>query len=336
MLVFSRILTGKHGLSGSDIQSRRKPVPIKKIYLHVTKSCNLQCSYCYFSSQNRVSNELTLNEFDKLFSEIVTLNPMKIIFTGGEPLLRSDILQLIRCLRDADPENRIVRCLNTNGHLVTKEIAHALVDLVDEVRVSLDALRQRNDLIRGTGNFDNAIQAINTLYSVGFEPKVLITFTSVSAPDLEELVCLLLSKGIKRISVNEFRPIGRGLGRNEWQVDISEAQKVIQHVYRRYGIDVPSGLNKEPLKTSRNCGVGQFLNIMPNGDVFPCHALTQQKFHCGNIREHCLLDICQSGGLLGVLQSMDFNQLAFRDQQRGRLIGSGGCMAALLQPGDLG
>lgn len=42
-----------------------------------------------------------------------------------------------------------------------------------------------------------------------------------------------------------------------------------------------------------NCGVGSFLNIMPNGDVFPCHVLTQREFRCGNVREDGLLEICR-------------------------------------------
>jgi MoaA/NifB/PqqE/SkfB family radical SAM enzyme len=87
----------------------------------------------------------------------VALQPEKAILTGGEPLLRPDILDLLRGLREADPEHRVLRCLNTNGQLVTPELARQLVGLADEVRVSLDALRERNDALRGAGSFAAAI-----------------------------------------------------------------------------------------------------------------------------------------------------------------------------------
>lgn len=95
---------------------------------------------------------------------------------------------------------------------MTRELARALVGLVDEVRVSMDALAERNDRLRGTGSYEAALRALDTLLSVGFEPKVLTAHTSVSAPDLEELVCLLLTRGITRINANAFRPLGRGAG----------------------------------------------------------------------------------------------------------------------------
>ncbi len=81
-----------------------------------------------------------------------------------------------------------MRCLNSNGHLVTKDLAQRLVGLADEVRVSIDALETRNDALRGAGNFAAAMRALEIYYSVGFEPKVLVTVTSQSLPDLEELI----------------------------------------------------------------------------------------------------------------------------------------------------
>ena len=142
-------------------------VPLKTIFLHVTKACNLNCSYCYFSANKSLPDELTREEFGSLWGDVVTLQHKKIVFTGGEPLLRKDILQLIADLRDADPHHNILRCLNTNGYLITPSLAGDLVGLVDEVRVSLDALAERNDALRGKGSFDAAVRALDYLYSVG-------------------------------------------------------------------------------------------------------------------------------------------------------------------------
>ena len=66
------------------------------------------------------------------------------------------------------------------------------------MRVSVDALETRNDALRGAGNFAAAMRALEIYYSVGFEPKVLVTVTSQSLPDLEELIWLrILDCGLR-------------------------------------------------------------------------------------------------------------------------------------------
>src|SRR5712692_6440093 len=169
-------------------------IALRNVFLHVTKACNLFCSYCYFSAHKPLPDEMTTEEFAAMWPALVAVRPQKVIFTGGEPLLRPDILELLRGLKEADPQHQVLRCLNSNGHLVTPEFAHSMVGLADEVRVSLDAFAERNDAMRGRGNFEAAVRALEYYYAVGFEPKVLITITSQSLPDLEALLCFLIEK----------------------------------------------------------------------------------------------------------------------------------------------
>lgn len=156
---------------------------LRNIFLHVTKACNLHCSYCYFSANRPLPDEMTASEFARLWPDVVAVRPAKVVFTGGEPLMRPDTLELLSGLRDADPQHYVSRCLNSNGHLVTAEMARRLVGLVDEVRVSIDGLRARNDGLRGAGNFEAALLALDTYHAAGFEPKVLITVTNETLPD---------------------------------------------------------------------------------------------------------------------------------------------------------
>lgn len=194
-------------------------VPLRNVFLHVTKACNLHCRYCYFSAHQPMSDEMTTAEFAALWPQLAALRPRKVVLTGGEPLLRPDILELLHGLKNADPDHHVRRCLNTNGHRVTPQLAEQLVGLADEVRVSLDGLRERNDAFRGRGNFDAAFGALKTFYDAGFEPKVLVTITAGNVEDLEELVCLLVENKFTRINWNNFRPIGRGTGRWDWRAD---------------------------------------------------------------------------------------------------------------------
>lgn len=301
-------------------------VPIDTIFIHVTKACNLVCAYCYFSASRSLPDELTTTEFASLWGQIISISPKKVVFTGGEPLLRLDIFELLQDLRHADEGHRIIRCLNTNGHLVTSEVAERLVGLVDEVRVSVDALSDRNDELRGKGNFANATRAIDLLCMVGLEPKVLVTVTRRTLADLEKLLCLLISQGITQININRFRPVGRGSQRFDWCVSEREVASAVEQAWHRLHPTDSSFSKKTEVGFQRNCGVGAFLNILPNGDVFPCHVLSLPEFWCGNLRSDDLSTICARHSLLARLAALDFDHLKHIDSELIALTVKGVCM----------
>jgi len=309
----------------TDIATR-STVRLRNVFLHVTKACNFRCAYCYFSAARAMPNEMSTAELSRLWPDLVALRPDKVIFTGGEPLLRDDILELLRGLREADPDHRLRRCLNSNGALVTPALARELVGLADEVRVSIDALEARNDSLRGPGNFAAAVRALEIYHAAGFEPKALLTITAVSLPDLEELICFLLARNITRINVNLFRSIGRGKGHDAWRVNIGDVRKAVERAWARCHPDQERQSHPVEYETQSHCGVGQFLNIMPDGDVFPCHVLTQREFRCGNVRDESLLQICRRTGLLGQLEALDFGDLARQDPRLAPLTQGGACM----------
>lgn len=292
---------------------RAETVALRTVYLHVTRACDLRCSYCYFAASRPMPNEMSAGELAPVWPQLVALRPQKVVFTGGEPLLRPDLLDLMRSLRTADPNHRVLRCLNTNGHLVTPHLAQQLVGLADEVRVSVDGLAERNDAQRGPGNFAAALNALECFHKIGFEPKALITLTSQSLPDLEALLCLLAERGITRVNLNTLRLIGRARRNTAWQVDPAEVHAAVDRAWARCYPQQPPP-PAPPAPTARiNCGVGQFLNITPSGDVYPCHVLAHREFCCGNLREESLLTICRRTGPLGKLAALDMNDLPRKD-----------------------
>ncbi|MEZ5941763.1 MAG: radical SAM protein [Planctomycetaceae bacterium] len=301
-------------------------VSLRNVFLHVTKACNLNCAYCYFSARRPMADEMTTEQFAALWPQLVALNPDKVVFTGGEPLVRGDLFELLEGLKLADAMHRIKRCVNTNGHLVTPEVATRLVGLADEVRVSLDGIGPTNDALRGSGNFDAAMRALNYLLEVGFEPKVLMTITAHNVNGLEELICYLFRNNFTRLSFNNFRPIGRGENQWEWRANPESIRQALKRAWHRCYPHraVPEQVTEQDQKC--HCGVGTMLNILPNGDVFPCHVLTHDEFRCGNVREKNLLEICRASGMLGDLANLDFKQLARTDSELSDLARPGECL----------
>ena len=101
--------------------------------------------------------------------------------------------------------------------------------------------------------------------------------------------------------------------------DVREVLRKAEEKVSDSKFQVPNLENENPRSKIQNpqsnCGVGSFLNIMPNGDVFPCHVLTDREFRCGNLREQSLVEICSRNGLLGKLSALNFQDLAKSDSQ---------------------
>jgi MoaA/NifB/PqqE/SkfB family radical SAM enzyme len=146
---------------------------------------------------------------------------------------------------------------------------------------------------------------------------------------VENLLRFLIARGITRVNLNGFRPVGRGRWREELAVDRLAAQPALQRISDNgFSTKIaPSDLAISPLQT--HCGVGHFLNIMPDGDVFPCHVLTNPEFRCGNVREQSLTEICRRGGLLGALADLDFRELAMQEARVSTLTRQGICLGTV-------
>lgn len=296
---------------------------LRTVFFHVTKACNLRCRYCYFSAANPLPDELSTAELCALWPDVVAARPEKLVITGGEPLLRADLLDVLRALGRANSGGAVRVCLNTNGRLVTADVALALRGLVHEVRVSVDGFREANDAQRGDGSFDAAVGALEMLRAEGVPTKALVTVTPASLDGLGAWLATLVRRGVTAINVNPTRPVGRA--GHELTVTSAEVAAAIERAMpaqaRRPAVvedDVPQS----------TCGVGHFVNVMPNGDVYPCHVLTDPARLCGSLRTQTFAEICGPEGLLARFRALDLRALAPRLPALVRLplLRAGGCL----------
>lgn len=290
---------------------------VKTIYLHLTKRCNLNCVYCYFDAGESMESELSPSELAILFKDIVLLKPQKLVFTGGEPLLRSDIFNIAHLFRQIDTEKKTRLCLMSNGVLISEPIALSIAQHFDEVRISVDGPEKVNDRLRGKGSFSKAMKAIHTLNSLEMYPGVSITVMRPNASYLPAFLSfLLMEKSVTEFHLSPFRPFGRGAEHAEFVYPWREAQsKVAQFWQKHFGI--PSRLkeaDRYTLMSCGNCGVGSYMNIHPDGAVYPCHVLSVPDFLLGNVRRASLVDIYRGSGLLRQLRELDFTKLAEASQ----------------------
>lgn len=278
---------------------------IRKVFLHVTRACNLRCRHCYLSAGAPMPDELSTEEIIDLLPQLVELGPQKVIFTGGEPLLRSDLLTCLQALRRCDVDHNLIRAVNTNATLLTREHARLFIGLVDEIRVSLDGTQIIHDRMRGPGTFKAVHAALDLLQEFGFEPKVLVTITTENIQTIRDTVRALLARSVHRINLTLFRPAGRGGQFPALAPTQAQVEMLFESLRQEWPLVFPHAVDVTSCGQQRDCGVGSFLNIMPNGDVYPCHVLIHPDFYCGNVKENRLVDQCApQGQLTAVLRSV--------------------------------
>src|SRR3990170_5027619 len=138
----------------------KKPV----VVWNVTRTCNLHCVHCYADSHGKeYEGELTTEEALRVIDDLAQFGAPVILFSGGEPLLRPDLFQLIRYAKDKG----IRGVLSTNGTLITREVVRQLKEFgLSYVGVSIDGPEHIHDRFRGKkGAFQEALQGIRNCLS---------------------------------------------------------------------------------------------------------------------------------------------------------------------------
>jgi len=161
---------------------------LKEIRLEVTRHCNCKCYFCHnqntFAKEGRLTKkDLNTEQIKYIIDQVVLARVPKIRFTGGEPLTRPDILELIKYAKSKGLQVR----LNTNGTLINKNIAETLKKYADTVLISVLAIgEEENDsIVVLRGGFKKKLEAINNLK--GAKPNFLWGCTVVTKKNIEEL-----------------------------------------------------------------------------------------------------------------------------------------------------
>jgi len=141
--------------------------------------CNLQCTHCFISSSptNHAHEMMSLAEVRRYLEEAERLGVKEYYFTGGEPFLNREILEIIEAALALGPVSVL-----TNGVLIRPETAARLRALSDaspyslDLRISIDGTdAATNDPIRGEGTFERILAGIRTVAAAGLNPVVTVT-----------------------------------------------------------------------------------------------------------------------------------------------------------------
>jgi Fe-coproporphyrin III synthase len=185
--------------------SERRPI----VVWNITRACNLKCVHCYNDSGAcKADDELSTAQAKAVLDDLVQFGVPSVLFSGGEPLMRPDLFELIGYA----VERGVRTVISTNGTLITTEKAKQIKQHgVSYVGISLDGIGPVNDKFRGvTGAFERAAEGIRNCQDAGVRIGLRLTLTKKNVQDLESLFDFFESQQIERACFYHFVPSGRG------------------------------------------------------------------------------------------------------------------------------
>lgn len=202
----------------------RPQMPYHMVWL-ATNACNARCVHCSSDAAKCLPSELTTHEAKEMFEGLARAGVLDIAVSGGEPLTRRDIFEVI--------EHAIglgIRIgLGSNGSTVTPQVAHRLKELgLNRLQISLDGLEETHDRARRwRGLFQKAVRAIKIGLDARLDVHVCFTAHRLNFRELGDVIDQCSSWGVRRFNMSRLVPTGRGdtsldLTPGEWQMVVKD------------------------------------------------------------------------------------------------------------------
>jgi radical SAM protein with 4Fe4S-binding SPASM domain len=279
--------------------SKKCRIP-RSVSLEMTYACNLRCKHCYVEAGAKQDGELNTTEMLGLLEKLKAAGIKEINVTGGEPLVRNDIFEIL----DYSFSN-FKTVLLTNGYGINEGIGQKLSKYRNMlVQLSLDGANAKtHDHLRGIdGSFDRVLNAMELLSKNGLRAVASMTVTSFNLDQIEDVLKIAKENGAIRFRAGPIIPSGRAkeLNWNLSREDMSKFKDKIKELHEKYkneifvdaGDTILTEDEKEFVQTLKNCGAGyKLVAIAPNGDVRPCAGLPSDVFYQGNICRESAEDV---------------------------------------------
>lgn len=245
--------------------------------------CNQQCLHCYAAGQPMGETaELSTSEWKTLLRKLRDANIPQVTFTGGEPTLREDLVELV------EDAAWFVTRLNTNGRLLTPQLCHDLYEAsLDSVQVTLySADAAVHNTLVGAPGFADTVSGIRNAVEAGLIVSVNTPLCSVNR-DYADTLRFAHSLGVRYATCSGLIPSGAATGESsratalsseELQTILSEASAVAHGLGMELDFTSPGWLSESALHNMGlhlvpSCGAClSNMALTPDGTVVPCQS----------------------------------------------------------------
>ena len=300
-----------------------------------TNKCNLTCKHCYQDAcPDACANELTTDEARTLIDQIAAAGFKIMIFSGGEPLMRPDIYDLV-----AYAASKGLRpVFGTNGTLITPEVASRLKECgACAMGISLDSLdRAKHDSFRGLeGAWDATVAGIRACREVGLPFQIHTTVLDWNEHEVCDITDFAVEHGAIAHYIFFLIPVGRGKYINDTSLKVAANERLLRQIMAKQAgvsIDVKPTCAPQFTRVAEQLGVKTrfergclagltYCIVSPEGVVRPCAYMTEEA---GNVREQPFDEIWKTSSVFERLRTRQYGGSCGTCDFRA---GCGGCRA---------
>lgn len=264
-------------------------------------NCNQKCLHCYAAGQPTAEvKELTTEEWKKAIDKCREACIPQITFTGGEPTMRKDLIELI------EYSKWFITRLNTNGVLLTEEFCKSLSEAsLDTVQITFYSSNEdeHNKLV-GAKNYAKTVQGIKNAIKTNLPLSINTPLCTINKNYVETLK-FLHDLGVKYVTCSGLILTGNATKEDSKETALSEdelvkilkdAKKFTDEHLMEISFTSPGWIKEKKLKELGlqipTCGAClSNMAIAPNGDVVPCQSWLGKDASLGNILENKWEDI---------------------------------------------
>jgi len=257
--------------------------PVESIRISVTQRCNLRCFYCHREGDfSRGRTKMTPREIQRIVRIAASFGVSKVKLTGGEPLLRTDIADIVRKIREVLDIEEV--SMTTNGILLAKYAEPLKEAGLARVNVTLDTLKpERFKRITGLDALENVVLGIREAVRAGLQPvKVnMVLLKGLNEDELMDLVGFtkendLILQIIELESPMEdetYKKYHASLAEVEDYLKTMSEKIVVRRMHHRRRYHLRNGAEVEIVKPMHNtefCRYCNRLRITADGKLKPC------------------------------------------------------------------
>ncbi|QPJ62934.1 MAG: radical SAM protein [Candidatus Nitronauta litoralis] len=278
------------------------PFRAYSISWNLTKRCNLNCDHCYLDADFRggfKSDELSTEECYRVIDQIAQVNPNAfLILTGGEPLLRPDIYDIVRYAAD----RKFMVVLGTNGTMINHDNAKKIKEAgAHGVGISIDSMEPgKHNQFRGVDRaWEQSMAAFDILNEVGVDFLIQMSVSDMNYKEIPAVV--EFSERIGAVAFNLYFLVCTGRGQGNTDISNEAYEEALKLLYQEqmkykgrlminskcapqykrvvYENDPESVYQRT---YSGGCPAGtHYSRISPEGDLTPCPFIAESV---GNLK----------------------------------------------------
>ncbi len=266
MINISKLYCGLGGQS-DDLRYRKGRVVGPVIAYNCTKRCNLRCRHCYSASDSGCAErEMTTDQAMRFLAQLKDAGAPVCLFSGGEPLLRPDLFELLAEAKRIG----LPTVISTNGTQIDADKARRLHELaLRYIGVSLDGQEPFHDKFRQVkGSFRAALTGIENCRQAGLRTGLRFTITQANADQVPAVFDIAKDIGVRRLCFYHLVRSGRAAQSGEQGPDTLQTRRVIDTIIDRTREAVERDLVEEVL-TVGNHADGPYLLLRMQREKHP-------------------------------------------------------------------